>query len=71
MTCWVPEAVTVAVTVEADGDAVDSWVVDDERDDEEELVGGDGVDEGRGDGVDEGRGEVEEVEAVLFPVAAA
>ena len=63
MTCWVPEAVTVAVTVEADGDAVDSWVVDDERDDEEELVGGDGV--------DEGRGEDEEVEAVLFPVAAA
>ena len=64
MTCWVPEAVTVAVTVEADGDAIDSWVVDDdERDDEEELVGGDGV--------DEGRGEVEEVEAVLFPVAAA
>ena len=64
MTCWVPEAVTVAVTVEADGDAIDSWVVDDdERDDEEELVGGDGV--------DEGRGEDEEVEAVLFPVAAA
>ena len=52
------------MTVEADGDAVDSWVVDDdERDDEEELVGGDGV--------DEGRGEDEEVEAVLFPVAAA
>ena len=64
MTCWVPEAVTVAVTVEADGDAIDSWVVDDdERDDEEELVGGDGV--------DEGRGEDEEVEAVLFPEAAA